>query len=98
MRSFRGSFEFGLLDILIYMGFVAFGAVVQLPGIGGGMQVVSVLVLHEIFKMPVEIATGATLVLWVITFVIVVPAGIVMAFQEGLNWRRLKHLQEESTS
>jgi glycosyltransferase 2 family protein len=96
MKSFHGTFEFGLLDILIYMGFVAFGAVVQLPGIGGGMQVVSVLVLHEIFQLPIAIATSATLTLWFITFVIVVPVGLLMAFQEGLNWRKLKHLQEES--
>ena len=53
MRSFGAISHFGIIDVLMYMGFVSFGAVVQLPGIGGGMQVVSVLVLHEIFGMPI---------------------------------------------
>jgi hypothetical protein len=97
MRSFGGTFQFSLIDIFIYMGFVAFGTVVQLPGIGGGMQVVSVLVLHEIFGIPVEIATSMTLVIWITTFVILIPVGIPMALHEGLNWNKLKALREESS-
>ena len=96
MRSFGGIAEFSPIDIFIYMGFVAFGTVVQLPGIGGGMQVVSVLVLHEIFGIPVEIATSITLVIWVITFVILVPVGVPLALHEGLNWQKLKGIREEA--
>jgi hypothetical protein len=95
-RSFVGIFRFSLVDVLTYMGFVAFGAVVQLPGIGGGMQVVSVLVLHELFGIGVATATGMTLVLWIITFVILVPVGVVLAIQEGLTWRSWRVLQEET--
>jgi uncharacterized protein (TIRG00374 family) len=95
-RSFGGVFQFSLIDVLIYMGFVAFGTVVQLPGIGGGMQVVSVLVLHELFGIPVEIAASMTLVIWIITFIILVPVGLPLALHEGLNWRKLKALKEES--
>jgi hypothetical protein len=96
MRAFGGAFPFALTDVFIYMGFVAFGSVVQLPGIGGGMQVVSVLVLHEIFGMNVEMATSITFALWVITFVILVPIGVPLALHEGLNWEKLKELREES--
>jgi hypothetical protein len=97
MRAFGGTSIFTLTDVFIYMGFVAFGSVVQLPGIGGGMQVVSVLVLHEIFGVSVEMASSITLVLWIITFVILVPIGVPLALHEGLNWRRLRELQEESS-
>ena len=97
MRSFGGIFLFGLIDIFIYMGFVAFGTLVQLPGIGGGMQVVSVIVLHELFKIPVETASSMTLVIWTITFVVLLPAGVPMALHEGLNWRRLRAIREESS-
>jgi uncharacterized protein (TIRG00374 family) len=97
IKSFAGIRSFGLVDVLTYMGFVAFGGVVQLPGIGGGMQVVSVLVLHELFGIDVATATGMTLVLWIITFVILVPVGVVLALQEGLNGRSWKVLQKEST-
>ena len=95
MRSFGGIFQFSPIDIFIYMGFVAFGTVVQLPGVGGGMQVVSVLVLHEIFGVPVEVATSMTLVIWIITFVILVPVGVPLALHEGLNWQKLKSLRTE---
>jgi uncharacterized membrane protein YbhN (UPF0104 family) len=98
MRSFGGISPMGVIDILIYMGFVAFGTIVQLPGIGGGMQVVSVLVLHEIFGIPVEVATSMTLVIWIITFIILVPVGLPLALHQGLNWRKLKALGEESRS
>jgi uncharacterized protein (TIRG00374 family) len=96
MRSFDGTATFALIDVFIYMGFVAFGSVVQLPGIGGGMQVVSVLVLHEIFGVSVEMASSLTLVLWIITFVILIPIGVPLAFHEGINWRKVKMLREES--
>jgi hypothetical protein len=97
MRSFGSIFLFSPIDIFIYMGFVAFGTVVQLPGVGGGMQVVSVLVLHEIFGIPLEVATSMTLVIWIITFVILVPIGIPLALHEGLNWQKLKSLRAEAS-
>ncbi|HTM51913.1 MAG TPA: lysylphosphatidylglycerol synthase transmembrane domain-containing protein, partial [Bryobacteraceae bacterium] len=81
--SFGANKTFGLVDVLIYMGFVTMGTIVQLPGIGGGMQVVSVIVLHEIFDMPVETAAGVTLVIWLTTFVILLPVGIPLALHEG---------------
>ena len=43
------------------MGFVSFGSIVQIPGIGGGMQVVSVLVLTELFGVRLELATAFAL-------------------------------------
>ena len=97
LRSFGGIFQFSPIDIFIYMGFVAFGTVIQLPGIGGGMQMVSVLVLHEIFGIPVEVATSMTLVLWIITFIILIPVGVPLALHEGLNWQKLRYLREEAS-
>ena len=43
------------------MGFVSFGSIVQIPGVGGGMQVVSVLVLTELFGIRLELATAFAL-------------------------------------
>ena len=37
---------------------LAFGSLVQLPGIGGGPQVVAAVVLHELFAVPLEAATS----------------------------------------
>ncbi len=57
-RSFAGIVNLGLVDVLILMGFVSFGSIVQIPGVGGGMQVVSVLVLTELFGVRLEIGYG----------------------------------------
>lgn len=95
VRAYGTALPFGLVDVLIFMGFLAFGAVVQVPGIGGGVQVVSVLVLTELFRVPLEVATSAAMLLWVITFVAIVPIGLVLAFHEGLNWSKIKQLEQE---
>ena len=58
------------------MGFVSFGSVVQIPGIGGGMQVVAVLVLTELFGVRLELATSFADPDWILTFVAIVPVGL----------------------
>jgi glycosyltransferase 2 family protein len=95
MRAFGSALHFGWLDVLIFLGFLAFGAVVQIPGVGGGTQVVSVLVLTELFRVPLEISTSVAIVLWFISFVVVVPLGVVLALHEGIRWRTLKQLEPE---
>ncbi len=82
-QSFSGIVNLGLVDVLILMGFVSFGSIVQIPGVGGGMQVVSVLVLTELFGVRLEIATAFAVYLWAITFVAIVPAGPVRCPQRG---------------
>jgi len=93
--AFGNEVHFTVSDVLIFMGFVAFGAAVQIPGIGGGMQVVAVLVLTKIFGLSVELATSIAVLVWIITFVVIVPFGIVAALHEGLTWRRLRELEHE---
>jgi uncharacterized protein (TIRG00374 family) len=91
-RSFAGIVNLGLVDVLILMGFVSFGSVVQIPGVGGGMQVVSVLVLTELFGIRFELASAFAVFLWAITFVAIVPLGLCVALKEGLDWRSLKQI------
>jgi glycosyltransferase 2 family protein len=81
-------------DVVIVLGFVAFGSAVQIPGVGGGMQIAAVLVLTELFGLGLSAATGIALILWIISFVIIVPLGLVLAFNEGIKWRNLRHLEQ----
>jgi len=97
MRAFGGALHFGWLDVLIFLGFLAFGAVVQIPSVGGGTQVVSVLVLTQLFRVPLEVSTSVALVLWFISFVVVVPVGVALTLHEGIRWRTLKQLDPEAT-
>jgi len=91
-KAFSGLIEMNLVDILIFMGFVSFGAAVQIPGIGGGMQVASVLVLTELFGVKLELATSFSLLIWILSFVVVVPVGLALAVKQGLDWQSLRKI------
>jgi hypothetical protein len=94
-RSFAGIVNLSLVDVLILAGFVSFGSIVQIPGVGGGTQVVSVLVLTELFGVRLELASAFALFLWIITFVAIVPVGLLLALKEGLDWRTLRRIGRE---
>ena len=96
-RAFPVTSLLGFTDVVVFMGFVAFGSAVQIPGVGGGVQVAAIFVLTELFGLGLEAATGFAVVMWIVTFVIVVPIGLVLAFREGLTWRKLKGLEENVT-
>jgi hypothetical protein len=98
IRAFGTALQFTIQDVLVFIGFVSFGAVVQIPGIGGGVQVVAVLVLTKIFGVSVELATSVAVLIWLVTFVVIVPFGIVTALHEGLSWRKLRELERQATA
>ena len=93
-KAFPATHALGVTDVIILLGFISFGSIVQLPGVGGGMQIVAVLVLTELFGVTLEAASGIALVLWIVGFVTVVPVGLVLAFREGIQWRNLRHIEE----
>lgn len=92
-KAFPATNSLGITDVLILLGFISFGSVIQLPGVGGGMQIVTVLVLTELFGVTLEAASGIALVLWIISFVLIVPLGLILAFHEGIQWRNLRHIE-----
>jgi glycosyltransferase 2 family protein len=94
-RAFPVTARFSVADVVIFMGFVSIGSAIQIPGVGGGMQVAAVVVLTELFGLTLETASGFAIALWLITFVTIVPFGMALAFREGLNWRNLSHVREE---
>ena len=96
-RAFPATAKLGVTDVVILLGFVAFGSAVQIPGVGGGMQIATVLVLTEFFGIGFSVASGIAVVLWIISFVVIVPIGLALAFHEGIKWRNLRHLEPEST-
>jgi glycosyltransferase 2 family protein len=95
-QACSGMLHFSIVDVLIFMGFVSFGAVIQIPGIGGGVQVVAVVVLTELFGLKLEVATSFAVLVWAITFVAIIPFGLILALREGLNWRSLRLIGREA--
>lgn len=95
MQAFPSTSHLPLTDVVVVLGFVSFGSAVQIPGIGGGMQVAAVFALTELYQLTFEEASGVALALWLVSYVSVVPVGLLFAFHEGLNWKKIKHIEEE---
>jgi uncharacterized protein (TIRG00374 family) len=97
-HAFPATANLQITDVVIVLGFVAFGSAIQIPGVGGGMQIATVLVLTEFYGLSISAASGIALILWIMSFVIIVPLGLALAFHEGLQWRSLRHLEPEDKS
>lgn len=97
-RSIAATSTFRLDQVTVFMGLVAFGSAIQIPGIGGGFQVAAIIVLREVFGLRLETATGLAVLLWVAAFLPVVPAGLVLGFREGLNWRKIRMIRNDLTT
>ncbi len=95
-QAFPQTASMRLIDIIITLGFIAFGSVVQIPGIGGGAQIAAILVLTELYHLNLETASGVALILWVMSFLVVVPLGMILAFHEGIKWRNMKRVGDET--
>jgi uncharacterized protein (TIRG00374 family) len=97
-QSFAGTASLSFVDVLVLMGFVSFGTIIQIPGIGGGMQVVAIIVLTELFAVKLEVATAFAMLVWIITFVAIVPVGLGLALKEGLDWHSLRQIGREGSA
>lgn len=91
-RGFSATSSFGLLQVLVLLAFMTLGSLVQVPGLGGGVQVASIVALTRIYGIPLEAASGIAILLWVVGSIAIVPFGLACAFHEGLNWSKLKLL------
>ncbi len=92
LRSFSVTRGFGTLDVLVLIAFMTLGSLVQVPGLGGGVQVAAIVALNGLYGISVEAASGVALALWISSTIAIVPFGLACAFHEGLNWSKLKLL------
>jgi hypothetical protein len=95
LRCVPATAQFTITDVVLIVGFTAFGAVFQIPGIGGGTQVAIVVVLTELYRLPLEASSGLAILIWITTFVVIVPPGLLLAFHEGLTWGKLRGIRPE---
>jgi glycosyltransferase 2 family protein len=76
--------------VLLLMGASMIGSMVQLPGVGGGSQLATISALDHIFDIvPKELAVSCGIMLWLVTFVAVVPVGLFLSHHERLSLRKL---------
>jgi uncharacterized protein (TIRG00374 family) len=86
------------LDIghtLLLMGFSMVGSIVQLPAVGGGSQLAVISALQVIYGIPPELAVSCGILLWLVTFMAVIPVGLVLAHREHLSLRAVSREAHE---
>ncbi len=79
--------ELGWASILVLMVSAMFGSLLQLPGVGGGSQLATIAVLNGIFGVGNEVAVSCGMMLWLGTFMSVIPVGLLLAHRERLSLR-----------
>jgi uncharacterized protein (TIRG00374 family) len=95
-RGFPALAAFSFSDVIMILGFVCFASVLQIPGVGGGMQLATVLVLTEMYHVTLEVSSGVALVLWASGYLSVLPVGLILAFREGIQWRNMRHVGDQT--
>jgi len=79
--------EMGLGSLVVLMVAAMFGSLLQLPGVGGGSQLATINLLSGPFRVPPEMATSCGMLIWLCTFMSVIPAGLLLAHRERLSLR-----------
>ena len=80
--------------IVLLMVISLMGSLLLIPGIGGGTQVATFVALTELFGMPLEVASSVAILLWVLTYMVVLLPGLPLIAREGLTWQRLRGMAQ----
>lgn len=84
-----------LAHTIVLMGFSIAGSALPIPG-GGGAWAGNVFALTNLFGIPTELATGAGLMIWVVTSLSVIPLGLIYAKVEGISLRQVAERTEDA--
>jgi hypothetical protein len=84
--------------VLLIMGFSMVGSMVQLPAVGGGSQLATISALVSVFDVPNEMAVSCGILLWLVTFMAVIPSGLAIAHREHVSLRQLSKETEVEKS
>ena len=82
-----------LSSVLLLTAASVVGGVLQLPVVGGGSQLATIGTLRGVFHISPELSTSCGIMLWLVTFMSVIPAGLFLAHRERVS---LTRLEEES--
>jgi len=75
---------------MLVLAFTMVGSALQLPGVGGGAQVATFLVLTVLFGVEKERAAATSITIWLITFAGSCLLGIPLLLKEGWSMGELR--------
>ena len=90
--------DLDLSRAVLLMGFSVAGGLVQLPGIGGGPQIMTALALTRLYDIPAEIAASASLLLWVVSTESALLPGLLFARSEHISLRSMARASRQPST
>jgi len=81
-------------DAMLVLVFTMVGSAVQLPGVGGGAQALSIIAFTRLYGVEQEAAVAAALVLWLVSFASCTLAGVPILFREGWSLGDLRRMTQ----
>ena len=88
-----------LSTVLLLTAGSVMGGILQLPVVGGGSQLATIAILKQIILPDrpgmAEIATSCGIMLWLVTFMSVIPAGLVVAHFERISILRVERESQQ---
>ena len=87
--------ELGPASVIVLMIAAMFGSLIQLPGVGGGSQLATIAVLNKVFGIQNELAVSCGMLIWVATFMSVIPMGLLLAQREHVSLRAIAAAEEK---
>jgi uncharacterized protein (TIRG00374 family) len=84
--------------ILPLMGSSMVGSLIQLPGVGGGSQLATISTLQRVYDVPRELAASCGILLWLVTFMSIIPVGLFLAHRQRLSLRELSQESRQAES
>jgi uncharacterized protein (TIRG00374 family) len=95
MQSFGGKLAtLTFADGMMVLVFTMVGSAVQLPGVGGGAQALSIIAFTRLYGVEQEPAVAAAMVLWLVTFASCTLVGVPLLFREGWSLGDLRRLED----
>ncbi len=82
-------------DSILVLAMTLVGSIFQLPGVGGGPQLVMTGAYTSLFGVPRESAVAAAMVLWLITFASCIFTGLPILFREGWSLGELRKMRAQ---
>jgi hypothetical protein len=83
---------------VVLMGSSMVGSMLQLPAVGGGSQLATISMLSAGFGIEHELAVSCGILLWAVTFMSVIPAGLAIARHEHVSIRAVAAAEEKAAA
>jgi glycosyltransferase 2 family protein len=87
-----GQLSFGA--VILVLAFTLVGSAVQLPGVGGGAQLATFLVLTLALGVEKEPAATVSIILWLVAFASCCLVGLPLLFREGWSMGELRRMAQ----